>query len=103
MEFLTPGALTSICDGPDCDFADFVTLIKLLINTLIVLSTFLATAVFAYSGFKLLTSQGNEGAMSDAKAMIGKVIKGYVVILSAWLIVYTITNTLLKPGYSWLQ
>lgn len=102
MEFLKPGGFI-ICDGPDCDFADLAKLVGILINDLIIISTFIATGLFVYAGFRLLISGGDEGAMRDAKAIIGKVIRGYIVILTAWLVVYTITHTLLKEGYSWIK
>lgn len=85
---------------PDCDFNSLIKLTKVLINNLIVLSTLLATVAFIWVGFVLLTSQGDPGAMSKAKHAAGSVVKGYIFILAAWLIVYTITSVLLKDGYS---
>jgi uncharacterized membrane protein len=94
-----------VCDGvtTPCDWAHLTLLIKVLIDDMIIISTLLAGAVFAYIGFILLTSGGNPAAMTRAKGMGMKVIKGYLWILFAWLVVYTITNTLLKPGYTLLN
>ena len=86
-----------VCEGPDCDFAHLMKLVNNLIEMLIYISTFLATVVFAYAGFILLTSGGNESAKTKAKEMLGKVIIGYLCILGAWLLVYTITTVLLRP------
>ncbi len=97
-----------VCDGvpgnglPECDFATFILLIKNLITDLVVISTLIAVAVFCYAGFILLTSGGNKSAMDKAKGMLGKVVVGYLWILAAWLIVYTITSVLLNTGYSLL-
>jgi hypothetical protein len=91
-----------VCEGPDCDWAALIKLVNTLITDMIIISTLLAVAVFIYAGFLLLTSGGNESAKTKAKDMFGKVVKGYVVILAAWLIVYTITSILLKPGYTLL-
>lgn len=104
MDFLKPGNLI-VCKGtPDdpCTYASLIELVNVLIQTMIVLSTILAAVVFAYIGFILLTSGGDPGAMTKAKGMFGKVLKGYLWILFAWIIVYTITNTLLDPGYTLL-
>lgn len=112
MALFEPGGLI-VCGGvkgdtvdgkelPVCDYASLVVLVKMLIQYMIVLSTILAAVIFAYIGFILLTSGGDPGAMTRAKAMFSKVLKGYLWILFAWLIVYTIANTLLKPGYSLL-
>src|SRR3989344_4357409 len=82
-----------------CGFSDLVVLLQNLITNLVVISTFLATAAFAYAGFLLLTSGGNESAKTKAKDIFLKVLKGYLWILGAWLLVYTITSVLLKPEF----
>ena len=89
-----------VCNGPDCGFSHVILLIKALINNLIVFSTFLATAAFAYAGFVLLSSGGSEAKKDQAKKIFKKVMIGYLWILGAWLLVYTITSALLEPGFS---
>jgi len=84
-----------------CQFGDLITLVQNLITDLIFLSTIFATAAFAYAGFKLLTSGGNEKAAGEAKEIFMKVGMGYLWILVAWLLVYTITS-LLGDGFSLL-
>lgn len=86
----------------DCDFEALIELVRVLIHDMVLLSTLLAVGVFIYAGFILLTSGGDPGAMRDAKKMLWKVVIGYMVILSAWLIVYTITNVLVHDNYSLL-
>jgi len=94
--------LTNICDGPKCEFGHLITLVKNLINAMIIFSTFFAVAAFAYAGILLLTSGGNEGAKTKAKEIFTKVLYGYLWILGAWLLVYTITSVLLTDGFSLL-
>jgi len=89
-----------VCNGPDCGLDDLGTLLQNLINFLIVISTFLATGAFAYAGIILLGSGGNEEAKNKAKTIFKKVLIGYLWILGAWILVYTITSTLLNPGFS---
>src|SRR4051812_45885564 len=92
-----------VCKGTSADPCTFGALIHLsqnLIQDLVILSTLLATAVFAYAGVKLLTSGGDPGALKEAKGILMKVVIGYLWILAAWLIVYTITTALLNSGYS---
>ncbi|OHA16523.1 MAG: hypothetical protein A3G52_00260 [Candidatus Taylorbacteria bacterium RIFCSPLOWO2_12_FULL_43_20] len=87
------------CDGPEeCDFEQAVILIQNIITFLIKISIAISALVFAASGYMMLTAGGNEGQIKKAKEMLGKVLIGFLFILSAWLIVYTITNALLKPG-----
>jgi hypothetical protein len=87
------------CDGVEneCGFDDLVALAVNVINKLIIFSTFIAIGVFSFAGIKLLTSGGNAGAMKQAKDMALKVLIGYVVILLAWVVVYTIMDVLVKP------
>ena len=94
-----------VCNSPPdfpepCGFSHLILLAQNLINDLIVISTFLATAAFAYAGLLLLTSGGSEGQRDKAKDVFKKVLKGYLWILGAWLLVYTITSALLNPGFS---
>lgn len=59
-----------------------------------------AAGVFAWAGFTYMTT-GIVDKKSEARSMINKVFIGFIVILSAWIIVNTITNTLLsdKNGF----
>lgn len=94
-----------VCQGTredPCTFGHLIKLVEVLIQDLVVLSTFIAVAVFCYAGFILLTSAGNTSALERAKGMFWKVLMGYLWILAAWLIVYTITSVLLHDGYSLL-
>jgi len=90
-------------DDP-CTFDSFILLVNNVIKTLIIYSTLITTGILAYAGFKLITSGGDVKAKEDAKKMLIKVVWGYVWILIAWLVVYTITSALLNTdkGYSTL-
>jgi len=84
----------------ECGFTGFIQLINNVITWLIKMSTILATGVFAYAGISLMTSGGNPDAMKKFKAMLGKVLIGYIVIFIAWISVYTIVNALVDPAGS---
>ena len=90
-----------VCDGATepCTFGHLVTLAQNLITDLIIISTLLATAAFIYAGFILLTSGGSTTKKDQAKKVFYNVLWGYLWILVAWLLVYTITKALLWPGY----
>lgn len=91
------------CVGPtktgdvvdDCDFNDFMHLIKNVIDFLIILSIPMATIAFAWAGFLILTSNGNSGKIEQGKEIFWKVLIGFIFVLSAWLIVSLITTALL--------
>ncbi len=93
-----------VCDGVTipCTFSSLIQLTQNLITALITISTLLAVAAFAYAGFLLLTSGGSPGKKDEAKKVFTKVLIGYLWILGAWLLVYTITSVLLNSGYSLL-
>lgn len=85
------------CDGvtKECTFDSFVQLVQNLINYLILLSIPLCAIAFAWAGFLIVTSGGSEERVTQGKAIFGKVLWGFLFVLGAWLIVYTITTGLL--------
>ena len=97
---LKPLIICGLKNLDPCRFAHLVQVTQNLIFNLILLSSVFATAAFAYAGFKLLTSGGDEKAKTEAKEIFKKVVWGFVWILVAWLLVYTITEGLLNEGYS---
>lgn len=103
------GTETAIINGKTvvvgCQFNDFVQLGQNLINFLIVLSIPLTAIAFAWAGFLMVTSAGSEEKIKQGKAIFGKVLVGFIFILGAWLIVYTITTALLNDpkNYSLLE
>jgi hypothetical protein len=87
-------------DPESCGLGKFIQLIQNIINALFLISVPLATIAFVYIGFTLLTAQGNVTKRNDAKRVAKSVIVGFVIILSAWLVVYTITHALLDPSFN---
>ena len=85
-----------------CRFEHLILLAKNLITDLVILSTFLAMAAFVFIGYLLLTSGGKTSARDRAKDVFTKVIIGYLWILGAWLLIYTITSALLDPKFRFL-
>ncbi len=89
-------------NGPDCNFGHLIKLALVVMDNIVVLATFLVTIAFVYIGFIFLTSGGDVGAKKKAKDTASNVLWGFILVLAAWLIVYTITSVLLKGGYSYL-
>ena len=85
-----------------CGFSDIIILIKNAINDMIVVSTLVVVGLLIFHGLKLITSFGNPSALSAAKKSLFSVITGYAVMLSAWVVVYTILSVLVGKGYSLL-
>jgi len=98
-----PGTVVGDSPGEQCGFNHLLGLTINIIRLLINLSLALATIAFVWAGFLLVTSGGNVSKKEEAKAIFAKVFTGFLIVLSAWLIVWTITNTLLKSDYILLQ
>jgi len=79
-----------------CRFEHLVKLAQNIVTWLLWASVFVAAIAFTWGGFVYLTSAGDTGKVSQAHAIFKNVAIGFVLALSAWLIVYTITNTLLE-------
>jgi hypothetical protein len=87
-----------VCNGPNCDFNSVITLAIRIINFLTVLSASLAAISFCYAGFLLITSGGDPGARKKAQEIFTKTAIGFAFVLGAWVIVYTLVNTLTTGG-----
>lgn len=101
--FAQPSAGTGAfipCDGGaanPCTFYDLIQLVQNVLNWVVLVSFPLSIITFSWAGFIFLTT-GIVDKRSEAKKMLWKVVIGFVIILSAWIIVRTITSVLLKPG-----
>ena len=84
------------CSGTNCSACDFVVLGNTAVKWLIGIS-FLFFAVLAVrAGFKLVISQGNPGALTDAKDSFTNAFIGLIIILVAFILVDTIMRQLVK-------
>jgi hypothetical protein len=90
------------CDGitTPCDFNKFVDLVNNVINIIVIISIPAATVGFVWIGLTILTAQGNVGKITEAKRIAWNLMVGFIIILSAWLIVHIITSALLKPEFN---
>lgn len=84
------------CSGPDCDVCDVVQTANNLIRLLIQIGLVVGVLLFAYGGFIMVTSAGNQSQVGKAKSIFLNVVIGFVILLGAWLIVDTIMKTFAK-------
>jgi len=98
-----------VCDGPAlpssvtkpsnyvaCDFNGAMTQIQHLIDIAMVLGVFAAIILFTYAGYLMMT--GTEANRKKAKDIFPKIVWGFVIMLSAWFIVYQLLNWLTGPS-----
>jgi hypothetical protein len=90
-----------VCDGVDvkCDVGKLIELFKNLITALVEIATVITVIALIYMGITLMTSAGKPQARTDVKNRAIGILKGYVLILAAWLIVYTILKVLVEPKF----
>ena len=82
---------------------EFVQLINNILRFLIGISAIIGVVMFMYAGFLLVTSQGSPGQITKAKGIFTNVVIGFVVMLSAFLIVNTILTVLVGGNPSLLH
>ncbi len=95
--------LVTVSSDPNyCGFEAFITLIKNGITDLVLISTLVVVALLCFVGFIFLTSGGNKSKYDSAKGKLWNIVVGYIWVLAAWLIVYTITSAILDPSFNFL-
>ncbi|MEX0931286.1 MAG: pilin [Candidatus Paceibacterota bacterium] len=77
-----------------CSFNDLLRLANRLIDFAILISVPIFILLFMYAGFLYITASGNPGKIQDAHGLFVKGIIGFVIIISAWLIVNLIVSAL---------
>lgn len=99
-----PGQLVP-CDGlgtsgnARCDWNALIKLGNNIIEFAIKVAAVVMVIVIFIAGWGLITAQGNTNAMSEARSKLTKAIVGFVVVLTAWLIVDTVMNLLLDESF----
>jgi len=82
----------------DCNYYKFIELIQKIINFFFGISIPIVAIVVAYAGFQYLMAVNKGGDPGSAKKMLGAVLWGFVIMLSAWLIVNMIVKYLIDNG-----
>lgn len=80
----------------ECSYYDFIVLINNLIETAVKFSFPAAAIMFAWAGLILILNPDSPGKRDEAKGIFKNVFIGFAIILSAWLVVSTIANTIIN-------
>jgi hypothetical protein len=86
------------CDGLDCNACHFVEMGNTILVWLIGIMFIVFAVILAAAGWGLVTSAGNQTALSDAKSKFTNAFIGLFIVLGAWLLVDTIMQGLLDSG-----
>lgn len=88
------GGLVPACPAEGCGFNEFMELINNVIKFLLfTIATPIAAIVFVYAGIMLLTAGDDSGKMTTAKKILLNLVVGYLIALSAWLVINTILTS----------
>jgi len=79
----------------NCGWSDFIKLIQNVITFVLYIAIPITVAMFTYAGVLYLTAAGKTGQIEKAHTIFLNVLIGFIIVLSAWLIVNTIANALL--------
>jgi hypothetical protein len=101
-----PGFKLIVCDGPaqansekdpkyvPCDFNGLMKTIQHLINVAMVAGVVVAIFGFCYAGFLYITSGSQPNKRTEASKIFKNIGLGFIIMLSAWFIVYQILSWL---------
>jgi len=89
------GGLVPDCPDSGCGFPELIKMVNTIIKFLLfTIATPLIALIIMYTGYLYLTAGGNSGQIEKVKHILFSAVIGYVVALSAWLIINTIVKTL---------
>jgi hypothetical protein len=86
------------CDGVDCQTCHFIQLGNNIVAWFIKIMAVVCAIVVAVAGFKMVMAGGDMGAISSAREMMTNVIVGFVILLSAWLVIDTVMKVFVKDN-----
>lgn len=88
------GSLVACQTAEDCNFRAFLATFNNIIRFTIQLGVAFFAIILAYAGWEYITAGGNASKISSAHAKLWTAVKGFVVLLLAYLIVRLIYETL---------
>jgi len=75
-----------------CNFAAALRLVQHLMNIMVIFGVVIAIGGFCYTGFLYIVRGSESKARSDASEVFKKVFIGFIIMLTAWFIVYQILS-----------
>ena len=101
VSFLVLGTSVALAEGlvpcegaDDCNFAKLIEMANKVIKELILLGTSVFAIMFIYAGFQYLTAAGDTGKISSAHKVFTSALYGFIIMLSAWLLISFILTSL---------
>ncbi len=88
--------------GKACQACHFVQLGNNILKWIIGIMASVCALVIAYAGFLMVMAGGDSGNISEAREMITNTVIGFIILLSAWLVVDTVLKMFVGdtlPGF----
>lgn len=78
----------------ECNLEQFIALVQSGLNLIFAVGAFIATGMFMYAGFLMITSSGNMSQISKAKTVFTRVIIGFLIMFVSFLLVQNLLKNL---------
>ncbi len=86
------------CKGPECEACHVVQLAQNILTWVINIMASIIALIFVIGGIKMVMSAGDTGAVKQARKMITNSVIGFIILLTAWLIMDTVLKTFVNEG-----
>ena len=89
------------CGGegdPECQACHVVQLAQNILTWVINIMASIIALIFVIGGIKMVMSAGDTGAVKQARKMITNSVIGFIILLTAWLIMDTVLKTFVNEG-----
>jgi hypothetical protein len=104
IPFLTSAAgLVPACGGigeDPCQVCHFVFMIDTVMQWLVMILSIIISIIFVYAGIRMVTSVGDAQVKTVAKKLIINAATGFVIVLSAWIVIDFILQSLVGNTFS---
>jgi len=88
-----PDGLVTCKDGGNCNFCDFTEMVRIINIWLLVIVGLIAVILFMYAGYRITSSRGDVGIVTEGRKLIGNVAIGIFIIILATTIIDVIMQT----------
>lgn len=105
LAFAVDTSLFVNCNGTTvpCTFTNLIFMVNAILKWFIMIAGSLAAIGMMYSGARMLVNSENAEERTKAKNMFKSILIGVLYVAGAWLIVYTIMNTLTSGNGNFLR
>lgn len=95
----TDDPLVPSCEAANCDWQTLFQLFSNLLQFAVYLAAFLGAIGIAWAGYLFIRHSANPAKREEAKNTLWKVLVGFGAVLVAALLIQTIIDFLIEPGY----